>query len=42
MSARIGIKLSARTMAGAHITIATPPTKMRLRVSIEPPKHQRE
>jgi hypothetical protein len=24
-------------MAGAHITEATPPTKMRLRVSIEPP-----
>jgi hypothetical protein len=37
MSARIGIRLSARTMAGAHITEATPPTKMRLRVSIEPP-----
>jgi len=37
ISARIGIRLSARTMAGAHITEATPPTKMRLRVSIEPP-----
>src|SRR6266487_6725615 len=37
MSARIGIRLSARTMAGAHITEATPPTKMRLRVSIGPP-----
>jgi hypothetical protein len=37
MSAWIGIRLSARTMAGAHITEATPPTKMRLRVSIEPP-----
>ena len=37
MSARIGMMLSARTMAGAHITEATPPTKMRLRVSIEPP-----
>src|SRR6266446_6794987 len=38
MSARIGIiRLSARTMAGAHITEATPPTKRRLRVSIEPP-----
>jgi hypothetical protein len=37
MSARIGIRLSARTMAGAHITEATPPTKTRLRVRIEPP-----
>src|SRR6266478_7319511 len=37
MSALIGIRLSARTMAGAHITEATPPTKMHLRVSIEPP-----
>jgi hypothetical protein len=36
MSARI-VMHSARTMAGAHITEATPPTKMRLRVSIEPP-----
>ena len=35
MSARIGIRLSARTMAGAHITDARPPIKMRLRVSIE-------
>jgi hypothetical protein len=37
MSARIGIRLSARTMAGAHIIEATLPTKTRLRVSIGPP-----
>jgi len=37
MSARIGIRLSARTMAGAHIIEATPSIKMRLRVSLEPP-----
>jgi hypothetical protein len=39
MSALIGIRLSARTMAGAHITEARPPIKMRLRVGIEPPSN---
>ena len=39
MSALIGIRLSARTTAGAHITEARPPIKMRLRVSIEPPSN---